>query len=326
MNDTATFNPLQSLLDCSPDLMVLLSRNHQVLAHNVSAVEFLSSYFEEPFAVGKDYRDFVIKSSRSIYKNAFRDVKAGKTVIIENHTVDQDVSHWFEYQMSPVYDSQQKKIVAITLTARNIDIKKMAEAEAANLADTFEAMIQNTAEAITFLDCQGRVLQYNNKAKEQLYLNYGRKIKIGDDFRQFVYPGLINSFTQDFDRTLKGDRSEKGYETTNTNNDPVSIRVKMYPMCQNSEIVGVAMFVLDTLDLKKAEIANHQKSKKLDEITFYHSHNLRSPVAKVLGITRILKEHDLNADQKEFWLNLLLQCTEELDNVIHLMVNEARRK
>lgn len=316
------FDLLQSLLDTSSDFMVMLSPAHEVLAYNKAAVDYLLLYFGTPLYIGADYRDFVVPNSMRTYLNAVRTVKTGDTVKIEHKTMTEDVTHWFEYKMSPVFDG--KKIIAISLLARNIDLEKAAEADAKYLADTFEVIVQNAEEAIAFLDREARVLQYNNKAKERLFLNYGKKVKIGDDFRQFVYSELVEDFNADFQQTLMGNVCEKEYRTTNVDDVSVWIRVRMYPVCQDGAVIGVTLFVMDILEQKEIETINKIQLEKLRQISWHHSHVLRSPVAKILGITSVLKDdHELDAEQKQRWLNLLLQCTEELDGIIRDVVNKA---
>lgn len=316
-------NILQAMLDSSSELIVLLSKDHKVLARNKAAVKLLQLYFSESLKVGDDYRDFVILQNMQLYLETFDRAIAGETVTVQNETVSDKAKHWFEYKMSPLFD--EATLLGITFTATSIDDQKKAQIALQYLADTYEAIVQNTTEAIALLDKEMRVLQYNKFATKQLQLNFGKAIQIGEDFRNYVYPDLQDEFEFAFKNVLNRNNWEKEYVTSNVKDETVWIRVRMYPVINaEEEVAGVALFVLNILQQRKTELHNQLLADRLKDISWQHSHVIRAPVANILGIMKVLMDDSKMPDkEKQEWYSYVVKCTEELDNTIRVIVNKA---
>jgi signal transduction histidine kinase len=59
-----------------------------------------------------------------------------------------------------------------------------------------------------------------------------------------------------------------------------------------------------------------QQNKNLEQFTYIISHNLRSPVANIIGCAEMLKDEDLTKNEKESVVNGLAVSINKLDNVI----------
>src|SRR5690606_33846008 len=109
--------------------------------------------------------------------------------------------------------------------------------------------------------------------------------------------------------------------------DPVKkwFDVSVYPSSN-----GISVYFKDVTASKEWEIQlqnlneslkNYTKellvsNKNLEQFSYIVSHNLRTPVANLLGLSQILKDEALPEDQREFVVRELGAAVEALDEVI----------
>lgn len=91
---------------------------------------------------------------------------------------------------------------------------------------------------------------------------------------------------------------------------------------KNGVNTGIHGIMLDVTDIKLAEIEREkmidnlvQHTKKLEQFTFIVSHNLRAPVAHILGLSQVLKSNISEADRVKSQ-DFLYQATERLDDTL----------
>ncbi|MDZ4758558.1 MAG: PAS domain S-box protein [Bacteroidota bacterium] len=95
--------------------------------------------------------------------------------------------------------------------------------------------------------------------------------------------------------------------------------ISFYPLRKGEDIIGTACFSRDVTELKKSvketldmvEILQ-KRNKDLNQFSYIVSHNLRSPIAKILGLSSL---HKVDPEQNINGKNIL-ECIE--DEVMHL--------
>jgi signal transduction histidine kinase len=93
---------------------------------------------------------------------------------------------------------------------------------------------------------------------------------------------------------------------------------------QNGIVVDCIGITRDINAVKKKEIERENYAQKLDEFAFKTSHELRRPLANILGIVPLLKE-EKNSDQFTLLLEALNMSAKELDLEVKAM-NESFNK
>jgi len=81
--------------------------------------------------------------------------------------------------------------------------------------------------------------------------------------------------------------------------------------------------IKDVTDVKLAEIEKQKlmedlikRNEALEQFTYIVSHNLRAPVANILGISQALQDNELDAETKNSMTNHILSAATGLDNVL----------
>ena len=176
------------------------------------------------------------------------------------------------------------------------------------------AMINNTEDIIWSVDCNHNIILANNAFRERI-----NKLS-GKDF-EHVSPSdidceLVKTWTEYYDQALKGELHKMIWcETHNGKKTYEEVRFNlMYDKDRN--VVGVSCFSRDITrhytHLKMIKKQNDQ----LRQIAWIHSHDVRGPVASIMGVAHLFNTDDPGCDENIEILENLIIATNKLDEVI----------
>lgn len=188
------------------------------------------------------------------------------------------------------------------------------------MSNMLQSIYESTQETSTFID-KDLIVQYTNHVSKSVTQElFDKEIKVGDCFLNFVLPQFKEEFTKAFKRVIKGERIdvEKTDGTT-------WWRVAMYPVYDKTNtIVGIAHNNQDITVEKNNIIKLVQQNEVLKEIAWQQCHEVRGPVANILGFCNLLKDNDSNTlEEQKKYINHLSDATQELDKIIHKIVGQS---
>ena len=70
--------------------------------------------------------------------------------------------------------------------------------------------------------------------------------------------------------------------------------------------------------------AIEKQNEVLKDIAWTQSHVVRAPLARLMGLARALKDHELSDNDKEEFFNYLLNSADELDHIIKSVVDKSQ--
>jgi PAS domain S-box-containing protein len=253
---------LAAMLESAPENVILVSTEHKVIAFNSGFKNFLKVFTGKDLKSGDDFRSFIREEVNSLYTNSFNRALEGHTVTTFNESEAGNQKVWFEYQLSPVY-LKAGNIIGVTILGRNIDRQRKEEIELENMAENYEAIIQNASETIILLDPNFKVLRFNKVGRDRILKNLGKELYLGADFREFVYPAKMDVFLKLFHDALQGITHEEEVRTFSKDNDVIWFLSKMYPVFKrNGELLGITVFASDIKARKEAEVALLESEQK----------------------------------------------------------------
>ncbi|NJK83693.1 MAG: hypothetical protein HC912_07630 [Saprospiraceae bacterium] len=102
-------------------------------------------------------------------------------------------------------------------------------------------------------------------------------------------------------------------------------QLSIYPVYdKQNNIIGLANNVQNITERKQREHAILQKNEALRSIAWQQSHELRRPVATILGLCNLFENYDEESiEMQKKYINCMLQSAEELDVIIHKIVSKA---
>jgi PAS domain S-box-containing protein len=295
---------LDNIIENVGDGFLIINKNWEFVKVN--------RVFEE--IVGVDRQQVLGKSLWLTFPDngAYQYPKAYRRAMLEHTTsyfIDYNVEaqRWYE---GTAYPSEE----GLTVLFRDITEKKKAEEKIRESRNKLSAILNSTSDINILIDPEYRVLSFNKTAYESMQILYdNQKIELGQNILQYILPGTIEEFNHNFQTALKGEPVEVKIKLFFKPGLALWFLVKYFPVYDaENNIIGVAF--------SSTNINQQQRQyEKLEEIANLYSHDIRRPVATILGITQLIEQKELTNENKE-WFGHLRKTTQELDRVIHQIV------
>jgi len=189
----------------------------------------------------------------------------------------------------------------------------------------FKALVDSTFEIIWSFDTNF-ILTAANKAFFDLRKKvFNSNIQIGDSFFKDVLESRADKWKPIYEQVLAGKKLYFEDERMIGNQIDYA-EINLNPVYnRQGEIIGCMGITRDINMRKKNEIELKEYTQKLEEFTFKTSHELRRPLANILGIVPLLME-EKNAEQFSLLLEALSVSTKELDMEVKAMNDAINKK
>lgn len=220
------------------------------------------------------------------------------------------VYRWFITRAVPTYN-EFGKITSWVGTSTDIEETKQTQHEIANI-------IENVDEGFIALDKNWRITQVNSY-HEQLS-RVKKHAQIGINFLDLFFPtdkDKETMFYKSYHRAMK-ERITLKFEDFY---EPLSVwaAVNVYPKADG----GLAIFYRDITSEKMAQselIRAKEDSERANQLKTAFlanmSHEIRTPLASIMGFAEILKENDLNEQDKDRFLQMIIKNGASLSRII----------
>ncbi len=175
-----------------------------------------------------------------------------------------------------------------------------------------KAVYNSTTEATTFISTDYKLLFLNKMAEEMCLHIFGKIPQPGDNFLEWVRPHLRTEFIGYFEQVLAG----QTISTQHVDREDW-YQFDFFPVYDEKNIlVGVAQSIKQITDIKKKEFKIKVQNEKLRAVAWTLSHEIRSPVASILGLINLLKIENNEIDFKDKILKFIFKAAQDLDDII----------
>jgi PAS domain S-box-containing protein len=337
-----------AILNALPPGIVLLNEAGKIVAVNESWKKFtLENNLGVP-KYGIDYSYIAIsEKATGVDELSGKKIAIGiKEVIagpiaefsLEYSYYSNNKKKWFQIIVAPLTDKTKKGAVVlhIDITSRKLAEELMLQSEA-NLKTIFE----NTDIAYVLCNAENKIVSFNTKASELCIEQFNKKLKVGGNAFSYFPKNKIPKVKEAVQKVLRNEMVS--YETSYDVKDG---SVKWYEVLW----VGVANekqtnigFILAFKDITGRKMADLERDKMtadliqryqdLEQFTYIVSHNLRAPVANIIGLSDMLNSSDFNLNESkevltslETSINILDQIIMDLNHILQVRssINEQR--
>ena len=186
--------------------------------------------------------------------------------------------------------------------------------------------IVDTADiAFVLFDSGSHVCLFNAIASYWSTLSFGVPLQ-----KDIYFPDLLNEkgrsgFSEMMNTVLSG--QSLNYETSyqDHGDHPEWYRVNIHPvMDDDGNAIGVICSASNITQDKRVESEHAhlsgqllQRNKDVERFSFILSHDLRAPLANMVGLTEMLKRRHVSESEKRELEEFLFQSVEKLDEVVH---------
>ena len=243
---------------------------------------------------------------------------------------------WISYQKRMVNDEASGRSISLSVI-REVDFTekmnttqtgKNAADEIAWTKNNLEALINATEDLTWSIDRHGRYVYMNSAYRRQISNNIGIVPNEGDD--AYSHSGstekVRNEWRSYYNRALSGERFVTRHDSRHPKTKQIRhFEVSFNPIYRDSkeEIIGVGCFARDVTTILNTEEALIKQNERLRNIASLSSHELRRPVASMLGLINIIDRENFNNPDNAQIIEHMFTVTNEIDEVIRLIVNKT---
>jgi PAS domain S-box-containing protein len=217
-----------------------------------------------------------------------------------------------------------RRVRMIILT--DVDEEMKAKQALLTSEKKLKSLIDNSSDAIFIINKELNIVT-GNSAFEALYhqtsqnkgeLHFPINIQhLPDSIEAASWSGYAQ-------RALKGESVQVEEKYNLVSGREVYYDVVLNPMYDvNNEIIGVGCFSRNVTHLKTIELQLSRQLSQLREIAWIQSHELRRPLANIMGLISLLELDVDKPEQMKESLQLLQQSCDELDNIVKDIVAKS---
>jgi PAS domain S-box-containing protein len=232
---------------------------------------------------------------------------------------------WFSNSGKVAYDSNGniKRIVGSIV---DIHEKKIAEEAIRASEETQRLIMESSLDAVVCINMKGEITLWSKRAEE----TFGWKAEeaIGKTLAETIIPEQYREqHAIGFKHYLTSNTGPvfgKLIEITALNKAGIEFPVEMSIVSIGEGTDRFACGFLRDISKRKAieqqkeKLATHilQRNKDLEQFAYIVSHNLRAPVANIIGFAEIFNDSSYSAEEKEVFAEHLTSSANKLDDVI----------
>lgn len=221
----------------------------------------------------------------------------------------------------------KEEVSFISSVARNLSITlehRKAENALFRSETNLRTIFDHTDNAYLLLDANLNLLSFNIVANNWAMNVYGKQLTEGESIMNLFPEGSEKHAENNFQHVLAGHTIEDETALPAVHGKLRWFYSKMSPVHNNiGETIGVSIASKDITDRKNYEIERErmtneiiQRNNELEQFAYIISHNLRAPVANIIGCANILENGELDADEAKEMMKGLSISVSRLDNVI----------
>jgi len=200
------------------------------------------------------------------------------------------------------------------------NLSRHSEAE-----DKLRAILNSTSENNLLLGRDYRVLSFNKTLAHTVKHLYGRQLLAGQDFRSYIPNPIRKDFERNISQALAGQTVTVERELGLGGSRQAWYLFRYFPAVnQHGDVIGVTINSSNIDESKRAELLIQAQNEQLLKIAHLQSHQIRGPVATILGLLQLLNHNTLTPENAQL-IHYLEVSALKLDETIHRIV-EATEK
>jgi PAS domain S-box-containing protein len=317
---------LNSLIDSQTNFLVRVDMDGKYTFVNKRFLKILG--YKRADIVGKHFGVTALPEDYHLCEETFYKCinNPGKIIHLAHKKPDAHGNlHDTEWEFVAV-TNESKEVTGIQGIGQDITDKVNSQKEIAWTKSSLEAIINNTEDLIWSVDRSFCYLYMNQAFKNSISASTGITPQAGDNAMHEMFDEqILNKWSEYYARAFEGETYVVENEMTDPENGEQYYFETSFNPIYNSDnvITGIGCFSRDISERIKARKSIIDQNERLQNIASLSSHELRRPVATMLGLINIIdKDNFSNPDNQEI-ISHLLVTGNEIDDVIRLIVNKT---
>jgi PAS domain S-box-containing protein len=313
----------RALIENLAEAIILLDVDGVVTYQSPSATRVTGFTSDEN--VGKNVFDSFHPDDRSeaerLFKKAFN---TPETPIEESFRLrHKNGSYvWVEGTITNLLHDESVK--GFIVNYRDVTERRQAEKELKKSEANLRTIYNNTDVSYILLDVKYNILAFNDVTRQILGSSLGKDFGEGKNLMDFVPGDDEAAMKKRLSEVING--KKVGYEVTLQNEKGISwLCVNLLPVSgEDKTVLGIIVSIENITDRKSAELEREkmtqdlvQHNKNLEQFAYIISHNLRSPVANIIGLSNMIHSTpDMSREDFDRCMDGLAVSVKKLDDTI----------
>lgn len=320
----------RNFFETAPEAIFILDiEQRKFVDFNQNAIELLKYTSEEllektPLEISPEYQSDG-RLSENVFIEAIQKTMEGEKLIVEWIVRDAAGTEIFCEVRPSKLDDFDNKLLRISVI--DISERKKAQKELIKNESKFRQFFETAPEAILIMDFEKKVfIDFNENALKLLKLKREELLnKSPLDVTAAMQPEGVSStekFLKNVKRIESGEKLITEWLIKDSEGKEIFCEIRSNILTE-FDTNYMRLSVIDISDRKNAEAERDKitsdlfnRNKDLEQFTYIVSHNLRAPVANILGFSEELKRSDISSEEKNILENELHESVKRLDTVI----------
>ncbi len=298
--------------------ILLLDKEGRVVLFNKALEKFITASTGKPPVIGNYLWDTTLPERSEMARHLFNQALSGHPITTDAHVRSGGSLIVHELRYQPVFiDREVKYVMLISL---DITERRNQENNIRHSEGNLRAIFNTTTDSFILLDMEFRIQAFNESFRKNSMLP--EELKEGTKLADLVPVERQVLFNDYLIRARQGETVD--YEMSSKRDGKVSWhQVTISPVKDNyADVIGICITSRDLTLRKQAEQERSNLIRKLTEqnndllqFSFITSHQLRGPVATLLGLLNLVHHEQLPEDLARL-LSFMNSSVHQLDAVI----------
>lgn len=301
-----------------------IDRQFRYLSFNSLLAKNLKQAYGLEIKIGDPVFEFLTRldpSELDGWKKVYTDAFKGNRVEFEKEFRFGDFQNFQAFSINPIVEGHY--VTGLSCFAWDVTPQRLAALKIAQSEARFRALIEYNSDAIVMRDADRRVV-YGSPAITRL-VGIPLEELIGSASMEFSHPDDFAAVKQAYDNVNKypGQAFTVTIRIRHRNGHYIWVESTLINMLDNENVKGYVINLHDISERKEAEIQREritldliERNRNLEQYAYIVSHNLRAPVANILGLCNIIELPGRSEGDRDASIVHLLDSTRRLDDVI----------
>lgn len=223
---------------------------------------------------------------------------------------------WFNSNIIPIRDDAGDYIGYNMLSTIGKSQQSMITEEDST-SSWMSAIFNDPEEANILIDNDNLVIDFNSTAYNFMSWYTMKELRLKENIMHYFGGTFTKTLEAFIHKGKHGQRQKLCRSFINLSGDEKTVNIELRPVSNTEgKVMGLIMAVVDITAEVNLEKRIKISEKRLDDIAFINAHEVRAPLASILGLLHLLDFESVNEDGKLI-LNHLKKAANQLDKIIH---------
>ena len=308
---------VEKVMTHSPDMLLTIDGQGRILHANHACTGILG--YDPDEITNRECWQFIASSDLGPTIEGLNQVRAGfPTHNFQNYCISKDGAA-VPVSWSAYWSEEEQNYFCV---GRDSTERRQREIKIKESQQRYKSLFEHHPDPVYSLNLEGEFLTANQQVS--LLSGYDPTTLIGKNFQDLIVPDLLPDTILQFSSCLQGNSRHYYTGIYDTSGNQIDLEVTNIPIIMEGQVTGVYGIAKDVTQIKKNREERRQlidrleqKNHNLEQFAYIVSHNLRAPVANILGLTTLFNTLGADTKMNAQVIENLKKSAENLDAIIN---------